>query len=113
MLQVMALPDGDIWVCPTCGANYPPSPAPPARCPLCEDERQWVPPTGQVWTTMGELAGSGYRSGAREVEPDLVGIGVEPGIGVGQRGLLVRTPAGNVLWDPSAYIDQAAIDAVR
>jgi glyoxylase-like metal-dependent hydrolase (beta-lactamase superfamily II) len=62
---------------------------------------------------MEELAESGYCSGVREVEPGLVGIGVTPGIGVGQRGLVVRTPDGNVLWDPSAFIDQAAIDAVR
>jgi glyoxylase-like metal-dependent hydrolase (beta-lactamase superfamily II) len=62
---------------------------------------------------MDELAGSGYHSGVREAEPGLVGIGVQPGVGVGQRGLVVRTPEGNVLWDPSAFIDQAAIDAVR
>lgn len=100
------------WICPTCGAVYPRAPAPPGRCALCEDERQWVPPTGQVWTTMDELAQSGYRTDVREVEPDLFGIGVRPGIGVGQRGLVVRTPEGNLLWDPSAFIDQAAIDAV-
>jgi glyoxylase-like metal-dependent hydrolase (beta-lactamase superfamily II) len=62
---------------------------------------------------MDELAQSGYHSGVREVEPGLVGIGVQPGVGVGQRALVVRTPEGNVLWDPSAFIDQAAIAAVR
>jgi glyoxylase-like metal-dependent hydrolase (beta-lactamase superfamily II) len=102
-----------IWICPTCGANYPPGPAPPAGCSLCEDERQFVPPTGQVWKTMDELAEAGYRSEVREIEPDLSGIGVKPGIGVGQRALLVRTREGNLLWDPPAFIDQAAIDAVR
>ena len=102
-----------IWVCPTCGANYPPAAGPPARCPLCEDERQWVPPGGQLWRTMDELAGAGYRSEVREVEPDLFGIAVQPGIGVGQRALVVRTPEGNLLWDPPAFIDQAAIEAVR
>ena len=52
----------DTWVCPTCGASFPPGPAQPARCPLCEDERQWVPPTGQVWTTMEELTRSGHHT---------------------------------------------------
>jgi glyoxylase-like metal-dependent hydrolase (beta-lactamase superfamily II) len=102
-----------IWVCPACGANHPPSDSPPARCPLCEDERQWVPPAGQAWTTMEGLAQSGYHSVVREVEPGLLGIAVEPGIGVGQRGLLVTTPDGNVLWDPSGFIDDVAITAVR
>jgi glyoxylase-like metal-dependent hydrolase (beta-lactamase superfamily II) len=105
--------DAPLWICPTCGANYSPAPEPPDRCALCEDERQWVPPTGQVWTTMTKLAADGYRSEVREVEPDLIGIGVKPGIGVGQRALVVRTGEGNLLWDPSAYIDQAAVDAVR
>ena len=102
-----------VWVCPTCGASFPPGAVPPARCPLCEDERQWVPPTGQVWKTMDELADSGYRSEVREVEADLFGVGVRPSIGVGQRALLVRTEAGNLLWDPPAFIDRAAIEAVH
>jgi len=38
---------------------------------------------------------------------------VQPGIGVGQRGLVLRTAKGNLLWDPSAFIDEAAIGAVR
>jgi glyoxylase-like metal-dependent hydrolase (beta-lactamase superfamily II) len=105
--------NGDIWVCPTCGANFPPAPAPPARCPLCEDERQFVPPTGQVWKRMGELAQAGYRTEVRELEPELAGVGVRPGIGVGQRALLVRTREGNLLWDPPAFVDQAGIEAVR
>lgn len=113
MLLGMTEPSMDIWVCPTCGAVYPPGPAPPASCMLCEDERQWVPPSGQIWKTMGELAQAGYRTQVREVEPDLFGIAVQPSIGVGQRALLIRTPAGNLLWDPPAYLDQAAIDAVR
>ncbi|HEY4829296.1 MAG TPA: hypothetical protein VIH85_21180 [Solirubrobacteraceae bacterium] len=104
----------DVWICPTCGANYPPAPASPARCPLCEDERQWVPPTGQRWTTMEELSQSGHRTEVREVEPDLLGIGVQPSdVGVGQRGLVVCTPEGNLLWDPPVYVDEAAIEAVR
>lgn len=63
---------------------------------------------------MRELAQGGYRTETRELEPGLVGIGVQPGdVGVGQRGLLVCTPAGNLLWDPPVFIDQGSIDAVR
>ena len=102
-----------IWICPGCGANHPRGATPPQRCPLCEDERQWVPPEGQRFTTMEALAQEGHRSEVREVEPGLLGIGVEPAIGVGQRALLVRTPAGNLLWDPPAFVDDAAIAAVR
>jgi glyoxylase-like metal-dependent hydrolase (beta-lactamase superfamily II) len=62
---------------------------------------------------MGELAEDGLRTEVRDVEPDLFGIGVRPFIGVGQRALVVSTTEGNLLWDPPAYVDQAAIDAVR
>jgi hypothetical protein len=103
----------EIWICPACGANYPPADAPPERCPLCEDERQSVPPTGQRWTTMARLAADGCRSVVREVEPGLTGIGSEPGVGVGQRGLLVQTDAGNLLFDPAPFVDDAALEAVR
>jgi glyoxylase-like metal-dependent hydrolase (beta-lactamase superfamily II) len=63
---------------------------------------------------MEELAQSGHRTEVREVEPGLLGIGVQPSdVGVGQRGLVVCTPEGNLLWDPPVYVDEAAIDAVR
>jgi glyoxylase-like metal-dependent hydrolase (beta-lactamase superfamily II) len=107
------MPEPPIWVCPGCGANFPPSDSPPPRCALCEDERQWVRPDGQRWATMPGLADDGYRTEVRDVEPDLLGVGVNRSIGVGQRGLLVCTAVGNVLWDPPGYIDEAAIAAVR
>jgi hypothetical protein len=103
----------EIWICPACGANYPPADAAPDRCPICEDERQWVPPTGQRWTTMARLAADGYHSVIREVEPGLIGIAAEPDVGVGQRGVVVTTAEGNVLWDPPPFVDDAAIEAVR
>ncbi|MGZ4295900.1 MAG: MBL fold metallo-hydrolase [Solirubrobacteraceae bacterium] len=108
----MAVAD-PLWICPACGANFPPSAAPPERCPLCEDERQWVPPTGQRWTTVTQLAGDGYHSLVEDVEPGLTGIACEPNVGVGQRALLVSTAEGNLLWDPAPFVDRAAFDAVR
>jgi hypothetical protein len=103
----------EIWICPACGANYPPAASAPESCPLCEDERQWVPPAGQRWTTIGQLAADGHHSVIREVEPDLTGVACEPDVGVGQRGLLIHTREGNLLWDPPPFVDDAALDAVR
>ncbi len=40
--------------------------------------------------------------------PDLLGVGMSPAFGIGQRALLVCTPNGNVLWDCIALIDDAA-----
>lgn len=102
-----------VWICSTCANHYPSASSPPAACVICSDERQWVPPSGQRWTTSLELASSGHRGDIREVEPGLLGIGVDPPVAIGQRGLVIQTPAGNLLWDPPGFIDSASLRAVR
>ena len=92
------------WICATCGVQYPDTDAPPPGCPICEDERQYVGWDGQRWTTMAELSAD-HQVVLREEEPDLIGVGVEPAFGIGQRALLVRTPNGNVLWDCISLLD--------
>jgi hypothetical protein len=106
-------PIADFWVCRTCGANRPPSGAVPADCPVCEDDRQWVPRDGHRWATRAQLAAEGYRTVLRPVEESVVGIGVEPGLGVGHRGVLVRTGRGNLLWDPPGFLDRDAVAEVE
>ena len=85
------------YICRTCGVQHAASAEPPAHCAICQDERQYVPPQGQRWATLDELRAEGRRADVRELEPGLTGIGAEPSIGIGQRALLVRTAAGNVL----------------
>ena len=99
------------FVCATCGNHFP-GPQPPV-CAVCADERQWLPPGGQRWTTLAELEAAGHACDVRAVEPGLTGIGAEPPFAIGQRSLLVHTPEGNLLWDPSGFIDAAAVAAVR
>jgi hypothetical protein len=100
------------FICVTCGTQHAPSAAPPAACPVCEDPRQWVPAAGQQWTTMEALARR-HAIGWREVAPDILGCGVFPDFAIGQRALLVRTPAGNLLWDCVALLDPATVALVK
>ncbi len=99
------------WVCRTCGNHHAPTAEPPAACAVCSDPRQYVGWEGQQWTTLDELAAS-HRSVVREVEPGLWGVGTEPSFAIGQRGLVVTSPEGNVLWDVSGFVDKAATEAV-
>jgi hypothetical protein len=78
-------------------------------CAICSDERQWVPADGQQWTTLDELAAAGHHTLVRELEPDLFAVTVEPGVGIGQQAHLVRTPEGNLLWDPPGYLDEGGV----
>src|ERR1700745_1701938 len=98
-------------VCAACGNHFP-DPR-PGVCVVCADERQWVPPGGQRWTTLAELAAAGHRSDIRPVEPGLTGSGASPPWAIGQRALLLSSVEGNLLWDPSGFIDDAAVAAVR
>lgn len=99
-------------ICATCGTQFAASAQPPAACPICQDERQHVPPGGQQWTTMEALRRT-HRNSFGRLDAGLYGIGPEPRIGIGQRALLVRTPAGNVLWDCVRLLDDATVDIVR
>src|SRR5437667_8886578 len=103
----------DAWICATCGVQQDPSDDLPRRCPICEDERQYVPPTGQRWTSLPELRKEGHRIDLRDEEPGLVGVGIAPSFAIGQRALLVRTPDGNFLWDCIGFIDDEAVEAIR
>ncbi|TRW46232.1 hydrolase [Georgenia yuyongxinii] len=102
-----------VWICRTCAVEHPDAARPPQVCEICADERQWVPAAGQQWTTLEELRTPERKMAVDEVEPDLFGITVDPQVGIGQRALLVRTPAGNLLWDPTGYLDEDTVRRVR
>ncbi len=98
-------------VCATCGAQFPPADNPPPACPVCDDERQYVPEDGQRWTSLTELLDEGHLCRLDE-EGELVGVGSEPSFAIGQRALLVPFGDTNLMWDCLAMIDDAAVDEI-
>ncbi len=101
-----------MYLCVTCGTQYPVEDAPPAGCLICEDDRQYINPAGQQWTTLARLRGA-HTNTLTDLAPGLTTIATEPKVGIGQRAYLVQTPAGNVLWDCLAYLDQPTIEAIQ
>jgi len=99
------------WICATCGVQQGASEEPPAECPICLDERQYVGWGGQRWMTMAELTAD-HHNDLREEEPGLIGVGTTPGFAIGQRSLLLRTDAGNVMWDGISLLDDATVAAI-
>lgn len=96
------------FICNACGTQYPPSASPPAVCPICTDERQFVPASGQSWTTLEGLRAS-HSNKFRQLAPGLMTIETTPAFAINQRAILARTPGGNVLWDCIALLDEATI----
>jgi glyoxylase-like metal-dependent hydrolase (beta-lactamase superfamily II) len=94
------------FMCVTCGTQHTESDAPPARCAVCEDARQYVPESGQRWTTHEEARGA-HANVIRD-EGEYAAVGVEPKLGIGQRALLVPLGDRNVLWECVPLLDDDA-----
>ncbi|MEW4487469.1 MBL fold metallo-hydrolase [Thalassoglobus sp. JC818] len=95
-----------IFICKTCGTSFEESPSPPKSCPICSDDRQFVPRTGQEWTTRESLQ-SRHANLWKQHEPQLFEIRTTPKFGIGQRAFLLALPDGNYLWDCIALLDDA------
>src|SRR5574341_300834 len=100
------------YICVTCGNQYRATEEPPSHCQICEDERQYVNPKGQAWTTLDDLQRK-YHNVMSPLEPGLSQIGTEPKFAIGQRALLVHASDGNVLWDCVSLIDDTTIEAIK
>ncbi|CAN7783948.1 hypothetical protein LJR034_008475 [Caballeronia sp. LjRoot34] len=84
---------------------------PPEACVICEEERQFVLPAGQSWTTLPKLSQS-HQITFRD-DAGLLGIGTSPSFAIGQRALLVRSPHGNVLWDCVSLVNDTMVELLN
>jgi hypothetical protein len=100
------------FICVQCGTQFAETVEPPARCPICEDERQFVRHGGQEWTTLERLAAD-HCNRLEEEAPQLLGIGTEPEFAIGQRALLLQSPGGNILWDCITFLDDKTTAEVK
>ncbi|MDR2255996.1 MAG: hydrolase [Arthrobacter sp.] len=97
--------------CALCGVE---TDTPSGTCPICADERQYLPADGvQRWSSPAEQARRGAAVELSELEPGLWALDTRSDVGIGQQAKLIVTQAGNVLVDVPAFIDDAAIEAVR
>lgn len=96
------------FICATCGTQYADTPEPPAHCPICEDERQYIGLSGQQWTTLEDLRRN-HKTKIESEEEHLTSFTIEPHFAIGQRAFLLQTPSGNLLWDCVSLLDQPTI----
>ena len=98
-------------ICFACGTQFPESETTPNSCPICDDERQFVPATGQRFTTMKELRAN-CQNVIRQVDEGLHEIFIRPQFGIGHRAYLIQTPQGNILWDCVSLVDPGTVSAI-
>lgn len=98
-------------MCATCGVERDAAELPPL-CPICVDERQWIPAEGQLWLTRADLDGMRVRSYLVELEPGLFGISIVGGPGLNHQAKIVVTDQGNVMVDVPAWISDDLVDQV-
>ncbi|KAJ2978218.1 hypothetical protein NQ176_g3939 [Zarea fungicola] len=107
----------DTWlVCKACGTQFPSADRNRIRtCRICDDPRQFVPASGQAFTTIGELKAKGHRNVFEEYAGDsrISYITSRPGVGIGQRATLIRTRAGNILWDCITLLDEETVQHIQ
>jgi len=100
------------YICTTCGMQYPASEAPPSDCRICEDDRQYLNPSGQQWTTLSQMKGR-YHTSFSRIDSSVTGLKTEPAFAIGQQAYLIPSRGGNLLWDCLSYLHEATISEVK
>ncbi|KAF2750631.1 hypothetical protein M011DRAFT_395519 [Sporormia fimetaria CBS 119925] len=140
----MSFKTSDLAICITCGTQYDaPLSSPPKQCRICEDPRQYVPPYGQLWTSLSSAqphmqntltpcstnpAITFLTTTANPSSPSLhpslssgkpISASLLPGLpaqkvlGIGQRAILLQTPNGNILWDCLSFLSPSTVSEIQ
>ncbi|KAM0306226.1 hypothetical protein ACHAPM_000787 [Fusarium culmorum] len=99
----------------TCGTQFGiPFDERPSTCRMCNEPRQFVPPSGQSWTALEKLQAN-HRNEFKQDEHDgrIWSIFSKPQIAIGQRAVFIKTEHGNVLWDCISLSDDETIQFVN
>lgn len=101
-----------ITLCKACGTSYDNHHGNVKRCKICDDERQYIPVSGQAWMDFDELIAS-HTNKWQQHTPQLFSLKTVPSFAINQRAFLLRTPVGNILWDCVANLDPATRTLIR
>ncbi|KAK5663559.1 hypothetical protein OQA88_3990 [Cercophora sp. LCS_1] len=105
----------DYLICVACGTQFPTTGCHTLKaCFICDDPRQYTPASGQSFTTLSAIR-SRHKNEFRSHPDDsrLISITTTPKFAIGQRAILIRTPAGNILWDCVTLLDSETITGIQ
>ncbi|KAK0631740.1 metallo-beta-lactamase family protein [Immersiella caudata] len=104
-----------LLVCVACGTQFPTSDRNTLKtCLICDDPRQYIPPPQQSFTTLADIR-SKHKNTFTPFpnNPSLISISTTPKLAIGQRAILVKTPAGNILWDCLTLVDEDTVSEIK
>ncbi|EOO03243.1 putative metallo-beta-lactamase family protein [Phaeoacremonium minimum UCRPA7] len=105
----------DWLVCNTCGTQFPTADRNEVKtCKICDDPRQYTPPSGQSFTTLKDIR-SKHKNEFHSYAADdrMTFIVSSPKVGIGQRACLIKTPAGYIMWDCISLLDKDTISHIN
>jgi glyoxylase-like metal-dependent hydrolase (beta-lactamase superfamily II) len=98
-------------ICATCGTYYS-SHVPYDVCPICADDRQYIPEGGQRWTTPEELT-SRYSVRTNKLQENVYELEIAPTFAIAQRAFLILSPQGNILWDCIPLLNEPIVEFIK
>ncbi len=101
------------YICETCGVQYEQSIEAPNNCLICSDERQYINPNGQSWTTLNKMKIEGFKNRLSAEEEGLYSLKTIPSFGIGQTAYLIQSQGYHLLWDCVSYIDEETIEKIN
>jgi hypothetical protein len=101
------------YICETCGVQNESSIEAPEICTICNEERQYVNPNGQSWTTLEKMIIANYKNIINLEEKGLYSLKTIPEFGIGQTAYIVQSGDFNLLWDCITYIDEKTIKKIN
>jgi glyoxylase-like metal-dependent hydrolase (beta-lactamase superfamily II) len=99
------------FICMACGFSLRDLQEPPTSCHICSDDRQYVPASGQRWSTRFELGAT--HTVRMDDDDGVLGFGIDPGFGIDQRAAFVPTRRGNIFWEALSLVTDSAVHAIR
>jgi len=101
------------YICTTCGVQYPQRQEALVDCLICNEERQYVNPLGQSWTTLEAMQqGNSFKNEILQEEENLYSITTNPEFAIGQTAFLIQNQGFNMLWDCITYLDEKTIEKI-
>ena len=102
------------YICTTCGTQTECSVTPPDDCLICDEERQYINPQGQQWTTLEQMiASQNFKNSINLEEKGLYSIKTKPEVAIGQTAYIIQTEGFSLLWDCITYIDESTINQIK